>query len=225
MVEKEIVFEEQIIVCFGGPPFSGKDKHGELLAGYIQENTSLARTLYYDNGQGLRNTSKDRRFTKHMKNILDKSINTEGKTVPAMVTIRGMTEFLFNSNDGNTHFILKGVFRNPEESSLFVDFANEYFQNVPRYFIRLNISEDIIWNRFNEKKRPGRNDDKKDKLKNRIRAYRNTDDIYDEIEDNTDFIFINIDVNRPIQDVQEDIRLRLSFYNNEELFKSSPFCV
>ena len=213
---EEKLFKEQIIVCLGGPPFSGKDKHGELLAKYIQDNTSLARTLYYDNGQGLRNTLRDERFTEHMKNILDKSMNTDGKTVPAMTTIRGLTEFLFGANDGNTHFILKGPFRNTEEPWLFIQFANEYFPKVPRYFIRLNISDDIIRQRFNSETRPNRPDDVQEKLEKRIEAYENTNEIYDGIVKSPFFIPIDIDGNRDISEVQESIRSWLSFFEAEK---------
>lgn len=205
-----IIFKKPIIVCFGGPPFSGKDEHGKRFMDFIYENTSVPRVLSYDNGQGLRDASKDESLTEHMRNILSKSMNTDGKTVQAMITIRGLTEFLFKNNDAKTHFVLKGLFRNPEEPSLFVDFTNEYFPAVKKYFIRLNIPEDVIRQRFKEVKRSGRVDDEKDKLEKRIMAYRHTHWVYSGIKKRSDFIFFDVDGNKDISDVQENIRNMLT---------------
>ena len=218
---KVILFKEQIIVCIGGLPFSGKNKHGELLKIYIESNTSISRTLSYDNGEELRKTSKDLNFTDHMRTILNDSMNTAGETVPAMITTGIMNQFFLENNDGNTNFIPIGPFRNSGESDLFVKFTDKCFQGVPRYFIRLNIPEDVVWERFNSEKRSGRDDDKRDKLKKRIRAYRDTNKNYDEIEEGSDFTFLNVDGNRHMKDVQEEIRQKLSFCEDKELFKGS----
>lgn len=211
----EIIFEKPVIICIGGPPGSGKFEQGKLLSDLLMTNDQNLGCYDYDNGDGLRSMARNIEFTDYMKKILDVSMHMEGKTVPGAITTKGLTEFIFKTNDGKSHFILKGVFRTSHEPDLFVKFSNDYLSGHPRYFIRLSVSNETIQERINgrtdEQGIKRADDGKKKTIQKRINAYRwHTNLIYDEIKkDSSDFIFLDIDGEKSIEEVHKEILLKM----------------
>lgn len=224
----KIIFKKPIVVCIGGPPSSGKDEQGKLLVDFLSNNNPNLNC--YDNGEGLRNTAKNSEYTEYMRGILCKSMNADGKTVPGSITISGLTDFIFRTNDGISQYVLKGVFRTPREPEMFVEFSNDYLPKCPRYFVRLNVRDHTIWRRLCVP-RFGRDDDADNEtIKKRIKTYREqTNPIYEKIKNNPDYIFFDIDGEESIQKVHEEIKSRIvateSFRADKDVFKGkSPFC-
>ena len=208
---KKITFKKRIIVCFGGPPGSGKDEQGDAFVSFLRTNSPNLGVNCCDNGEGLRNSAKNPEYTDYMKNILDDSINSEGKSVPGAITMSGITEFVFRTNTGNDHFILKGVFRTPHEPDLFAELAGDYLPGVDIFFIRLNVSDEIIWQRIGGNGRDGRADDNARTTKNRIRVYREqTNPLYERIKDHPNYIFLDIDAEPSIEEVHAEIKRRIT---------------
>ena len=230
---EEIISRKRIIACFGGPSGCGKDEHGDRFADSFRVN-SHCNILCYDNGSGLRNIANNIRYTNHMKGILHNSIHVKGETVPGMVTISEIKEFIFKTNTGNESYIFKGPFRTPHEPDLFVEFTDKFLPRIPRYFVRINISDDVVRERLAKREDKDGNkrldDLNKKTIEERIKQYREkTELIYDKISKSSDFIFFDIDGDRNILDVQEDIRSEIiateSFRTAKNIFNGeSPFC-
>lgn len=205
------MFPEPCIFIIGGLPGSGKAEQGELLSKFLFRYNSKLSVMRYDNGNGLREAARSPDFMDHMKNILSKSINTIGETVPGAMTINRWTQFLLEQNDGKSHFILEGMFRTSYEPDLFVEFTDKYLPGVPRCFIRLNVSDDVIWKRIGGEGRVDRTDDNAKTIKNRIKVYQeSTESIYDTIRGNPNFIFLDIDAEPSIEKVHAEIKREIT---------------
>lgn len=222
----------KIFIVVGGPG-SGKKTQARMLTDYLLKDNPAINVGCYDNGESLRNATCDPKFTHYAKFLLSKSINTLGETVPGAITVNRWVQFLLENDYDNKHLVLQGMFRTPHEPDLFVEFTDKFFTGVPKYFIRLNVSDKVMLERLENRKDVNeveRSDDKDEKTReNRINVYKKSNLIYDKVVENPNFISLDIDGEQSPEEVRTEIKSRIvateSFRTDKDVFKGeSPFC-
>lgn len=198
-----------IFIIVGGPG-SGKRTQAELLKKYLIEKNPGRCIGHHDNGDNLRRVVENSLFTNHMRQVIDKAIHTDGITVPGAITTYLWMRSLLEMNDGKSDMIFEGVFRTEKEVKQFIVVTDFCMKDSPRYFIHLNVLDEIMLKRIKDREDIDgvkRNDDlDEDTIKNRICTYNlESKPIYDEIIHNPDFISLIAKGEQPPEKVHEYI--------------------
>ena len=208
-MENKIIVSKPIIVCVVGLTYCGKNIQAKRLVEHLWDNGLGLWTNFHDNGEALRAASEDPRYTDYMKKVLKDTMNKDGGTIAGSVTISLLTDFLMSTYKGNNNSVLTGVFRTENEPSRFVDFTDKHMPGVPRFFFRINISEETAWNRYKKDTTRERDDENDKAMKGKFEEYKKYNLFYEKIMGEKDFISFNIDGEQSIPEIHGEIVSKL----------------
>lgn len=183
---------------FFGPSGSGKGTQAKLLIEKLKEKDPASQVLYIETGQKFREFAEEASFAaKETKKTL-----ATGGLLPPFLPIWLWTEYLINHVSGDEHMVLDGLSRRAHEAPI-LDSAMRFFKRQDPYVISIVLSREVAADRLKNRKRI---DDTNLDIENRLNWYeQNVVPAINFFKDNPYYNFIEIDGNRPIEEVSADI--------------------
>ncbi|MCB9805562.1 nucleoside monophosphate kinase [Candidatus Nomurabacteria bacterium] len=192
------MIENKKAFIFIGPSGSGKGTQLDLLETYLKEKDHR-EILRYEAGASLREFAKGDSF---MAKKVHHTINVEGGLLPRFIMVWNWGRRLALELKEDMNLILEGSPRKVEEKKL-IDDALQYADYKDIYVIHLNLSDDVAVGRLMSR---GRIDDQEEKIRNRLKWFREeVAQTVEEFKNDDRYIYCEIDGDQSIEKVQEDI--------------------
>ncbi len=192
---------DQITAIFLGPQGCGKGTQASLFEAHLQ--TLDARPIvHFEMGKNLREMAAQENYTsKLMRDVI-----ARGDLVPFTISSSVFSQYLINHLAGNEHLFIDGFPRSESQVDI-LDSAMEFYQRKNPTFVHITISDDESISRLLQR---GRADDTEETIRNRLRWTREEwGNIRARLEKNPAYRIIEINGERPIEEVQADIRSQL----------------
>jgi adenylate kinase len=188
-------------IIFFGPSGSGKGTQAKLLVSELEKKDSR-EVHYIETGQRFRDFATEASYTAR----LTKEIMTKGGLLPEFLPIWIWTEYLIRHVSGDEHLILDGLSRRIHEAPI-LDSAMKFYKRKNPAVLSINVSKKWAKERLLGR---GRNDDKDEKIEERIAWYY--DNVLPAVEffkNNPYYTFHSINGEQTIEEVHKDIMKEL----------------
>ncbi len=187
---------------FVGRSGCGKGTQAELVSEYLKKIDPDRDRLYIQTGAEFREFIKGNNYT---QNLSRKAYETGGLQ-PEFLATSMWLNVLVDKYKGNEHLIFDGTPRKYHEAGT-LDSVFRFYGFGKPYVVNVNISAKESRNRLLARKRV---DDTDKEIKKRLEWYET--DVVPAINfyrDNSNYHFLEVDGERPIEEVHEDILSRL----------------
>lgn len=188
---------------FVGRSGCGKGTQAELLMQYMKEKFPDEPIFYLETGQRFRDFIGTPGYT----NSLAKQIQEKGGLQPAFLAVWMWAHIFVEKLVGNENLFIDGTPRKLAEAIIFSE-SMKFYGRKP-YIVFLNVSRKWSEDRLKERQRT---DDMSEIIKNRLDWFDT--DVVPAIEyfkTNPDVDFLDIDGERSIQDIQDNIMSKINF--------------
>jgi len=187
-------------LIFIGRSGCGKGTQGAILKEYIEKNDKEDRDVFYlETGAEFREFIKEDGFT----NELSRKVYENGDRQPDFLAVHIWAHLFIKNLSGDKHIFIDGTPRSLDEAKV-LDTAIKFYDRKNTTVIYLNVSEQLSTDRMHGR---GRVDDKSNEIiKKRFDWFEK--DVVPAIEyyrDNPDYNFIEIDGERTMEEVSQDI--------------------
>ncbi|MEK7552342.1 MAG: nucleoside monophosphate kinase [Patescibacteria group bacterium] len=193
--------DPQAFIFFGASG-SGKGTQAKLLLEYLEKKNRKA--IHIETGQKVREfIASDDSYT----SVLTKHVIDHGGLLPVFVPIWLWTEVLNKDFTGKEDLILDGVCRRVPEAPV-LDSVMKFYKLQKPIVISLNVSDKWAEERLKSR---GRTDDVAKYVKSRLDWFKK--DVVPAIEyfrDNPDYIFLDVNGEKSIEEVHENIVSHIS---------------
>ncbi len=187
---------------FFGRSGSGKGTQARLLVKRLAELNSH-KVLFFETGKKFREFMESDSYTAK----LTKEIINSGGLLPEFLPIWVWTAFFVENMTGNEHLVLDGVSRDKDEADI-LDNALKFYKREKPFVININMSRERATELM---KGRGRADDTDEDIAKRHDWY--DVEVKQSIEyfhNNPNYIFLNIDGEQSIEEVQAEILSKIS---------------
>ncbi|MFC1720663.1 adenylate kinase family protein [Patescibacteria group bacterium] len=187
---------------FFGRSGSGKGTQARLLVKKLTE-TNSHKVLFFETGKKFREFMES---DSHTAKITKEIINSGG-LLPEFLPIWVWTDFFVKNLTGNEHLVLDGVSRDKDEADI-LDNALKFYKREKPFIININMSRERATELM---KGRGRADDEDEDIAKRHDWYDS--DVVPSIEyfrTNPDYIFLDIDGEKAIEEVQAEISNKIA---------------
>jgi adenylate kinase family enzyme len=184
---------------FYGISGSGKGTQAKLLIEKLKEIEPKREVIYLETGARIREFIEDNAgFTRDMV----KKILNDGGLLPEFIPISLWSHLLITRFTGKEHLVLDGAARRPHESPV-VENALKFYRFKDPTIILLKVGRKWARERLLGR---GRYDDDESEIDRRFDWFeKNTMPAVEYFRDKTDFKFVEIDGERSIEEVHEEI--------------------
>lgn len=183
---------------FIGPSGSGKGTQAQLLMDAINKTDPNHKTLYIQSGQELREFMKG---DSYISKLTNKTLN-EGGLMPSFMPIYIWGNFLVKNYSGNEHLIFDGTPRRLIEAEA-MDSMFSFFKLEKPWIIYLDVPFEESVKRLMLRKRY---DDTEEDIRRRLSWYEtDVKPALDHFRNRKDITVLDIDGNRSIEEVHQDI--------------------
>lgn len=189
------------VYLFFGLVGAGKGTQVELLEKYFASHNQKVAHLAPGNEYRAR-LSEDSHFSRKTKEVLNK-----GLLMPDLITNTLMTDFFLEKYEGHEQLFFDGYPRTINQAQAFLDLT-EFFEWPKPTIVFLSISEEEAVKRLMSR---GRDDDSEEGIRQRFAIYREeVIPAIDYLREKGEVNFIEIDGERSIEDIHEDIKNKLN---------------
>ena len=187
---------------FFGPSGSGKGTQARRLQDEIKKRDPDRNILYIETGQKFRELAENDSFTaQKMKNILE-----TGNLAPVFLPIWVLAGIMIENVTGDEHLFLDGMSRRLVEANV-LDSALKFYKRENLTIISIECSDEWATKLL---KGRGRSDDTDEEIKKRLGWYReNTVPAIEYFKNDSDYRFIPINGEQTIEDVHQEIMIKL----------------
>lgn len=187
---------------FVGRSGCGKGTQASLLMQYMKDKFPEETIFYLETGQQFRDFTNSTGYT----NSLAKQIQQTGGLQPAFLAVWMWAHIFVEKLVGNENLFIDGTPRKLGEAIIFTE-SMKFYGRKP-YVIHLNVSRKCSEQRLLERQRT---DDMSEVIKHRLDWFDT--DVVPAIEyfkTNEDVVFLDVEGERSIQDIHEDILARVN---------------
>ncbi|MDZ4226403.1 MAG: nucleoside monophosphate kinase [Patescibacteria group bacterium] len=193
-------------LIFLGTQGSGKGTQIGLVKEYLAQNNGGRGIVHFEMGNNLRELAKRQDYTgKFSHDIL-----AGGKLIPYAVSCAVFADYLIdNIKTGEEHLIIDGFPRTADQVPT-LDSAMDFFKREAVTVVALNISDEVAVKRLLPR---GRNDDTEESIRKRLEWSREQTmpNLKWFKEHGPRYKVIEVFGERPIEEVQKDIKKQLGF--------------
>lgn len=187
---------------FIGRSGCGKGTQADLLMKYIKEKDPKGEVYYMETGARFRDFLKGNTLSSK----LSKKISEAGNLQPEFLSIYMWSNHLIDDLKGGEHLFIDGSPRKLHEAEV-LDSAMKFYGREKPIVIFMNVSrkwsEERLFSRH-------RQDDAKDNVKKRLDWYdAEVAPTVEYYRKNPEYIFLDINGERSIEEIHEDIKRRL----------------
>jgi adenylate kinase len=193
---------DQITAIFLGPQGCGKGTQASLFEAHLKEMDATRPIVHFEMGKNLREMAARENYT----SSLLRDVIGRGELVPFTISSSVFSQYLIEHLQGNEHLFVDGFPRSETQVDI-LDSAMEFYQRKNPTFVHINISEEESISRLLQR---GRADDTEQTIRKRLRWTKEEwGRIKARIEKHPTYRLIEIFGERPIEEVQADIRSQL----------------
>ncbi len=183
---------------FIGRSGCGKGTQADLLSKFLCEKDKSCQTLHIETGAFLREFVKGKTYTQK----LSKEIMEAGGLMPEAVMVALWENYLFTHYTGKENLLFDGCPRKLHEAQL-LDSALTFYKVSLPVVIYMNVSREWAKKRLEGR---ARKDDKQEAIEKRLKWFdaevMPTINYY---KDNTNYIFLDINGEKTIEEVHQEI--------------------
>ncbi len=193
---------EQLTVILLGPQGCGKGTQASLFEAHLKTIDTEHPIVHFEMGKNLREMAAQDTYTsKLMRDVI-----ARGDLVPFTISSSVFSQYLINHLSGDEHLFIDGFPRSETQVDI-VDSAMQFYSRKNPTFVHINISDEESVKRLMSR---GRADDTEATIRNRLRWTREEwGRIKARIEKTPAYRLIEINGERPIEEVQADIASKL----------------
>ncbi len=195
---------QQQTIIFLGPQGCGKGTHAELTKKYLETADPGRGVLYFSAGKELRKFVEGQSYTAN----LNRSIIEQGGLLPTFLSVHVFSEQLMHEMQGNEHLLVDGFPRTDDQVPI-LDSAMRFYKRESPAIVYINISDEEAVKRLLKR---GRADDTESGIRERLRWTReHIGSILEWFRKNPSYRVIEVDGNRSIKEVHQEIDEKLGF--------------
>lgn len=186
---------------FVGRSGCGKGTQSNLLSDYLKKNDNKD-VLYIQTGNEFREFIKGETVTQKLAN----EVYSKGGLQPEFIAVYMWIKVLVENYKLNEHLIFDGTPRRLHEAGVLSSVFDFYGNNKP-YIIFIDVSKEESIKRLIAR---GRFDDNMQDIEERLSWYETeVEPVIEYYRNNKDYIFLDIDGARPIEEIHKDIVSRI----------------
>ena len=189
-------------LIFLGPQGSGKGTQVQLIQSHLSQKDSNRPVVLFEAGKSLRLFAEGSSYT---QKLISASL-LRGELQPAFVSTYLMSQTFIDLLQGNEHLLVDGFPRSHDQLPAFISAVKFYERENPTV-LDIVIPEEESLQRLLKR---GRSDDTEESIRERLRWSRESvAPVIEWFKENKEYRFIEIQGNRSIEDVHNDILHRL----------------
>jgi adenylate kinase len=184
-------------VIFLGPQGSGKGTQVQLLKEYLTKEDP-GSVLYFTAGTSLRAFATAEGYTQEKI----RPLIAAGKLIPTFISTQLFAARLIGGMHGEEHIILDGFPRTVDQTPD-LDSALHFYERKPVTVLHISLSDEEAKRRMHGR---GREDDTPESIEERLRwSHDEAAKVNDWFKEHSDYTFIEINGEQPIEQVHTDI--------------------